>query len=72
MVYFLASVYPSSPAGLRRDEHLYILSTQRHAIEEVRPLAYAKASTLILLAFLLNLTAFGRGHGSGVKDHRFG
>ncbi len=38
--------------------HLYILSTQHHAIEQVRPLAYATALTLILLVFLLNLTAF--------------
>jgi len=38
--------------------HLYILSTQHHAIEEVRPLAYATALTLIFLVFLLNLTAF--------------
>jgi phosphate transport system permease protein len=38
--------------------HLYILSTQHHAIEEVRPLAYATALTLILLVFMLNLTAF--------------
>ena len=38
--------------------HLYILSTQHHAIEEVRPLAYATALTLLLLVFLLNLTAF--------------
>ena len=38
--------------------HLYVLSTQHHAIEEIRPLAYATALTLILLVFLLNLTAF--------------
>ncbi len=38
--------------------HLYILSTQHHAIEEVRPLAYATALTLLGLVFLLNLTAF--------------
>lgn len=38
--------------------HLYILSTQHHAIEAVRPLAYATALTLLLLVFLLNLTAF--------------
>ncbi len=38
--------------------HLYILSTQHHSIEEVRPLAYATALTLIILVFLLNLTAF--------------
>ena len=38
--------------------HLYILSTQHHAIEEVRPLAYATALTLLGLVFVLNLTAF--------------
>jgi len=38
--------------------HLYILSTQHHAIEQVRPLAYATALTLLVLVFLLNLTAF--------------
>jgi phosphate transport system permease protein len=38
--------------------HLYILSTQHHAIEQVRPLAYATALTLLGLVFLLNLTAF--------------
>ncbi len=38
--------------------HLYILSTQHHAIEEVRPLAYATALVLLGLVFLLNLTAF--------------
>lgn len=38
--------------------HLYILSTQHHAIEKVRPLAYATAMILILLLFLLNVTAF--------------
>ncbi|MEO0894846.1 MAG: phosphate ABC transporter permease PstA [Bacteroidota bacterium] len=38
--------------------HLYILSTQHHAIEEVRPLAYGNALVLILLIFLLNIAAF--------------
>jgi phosphate transport system permease protein len=38
--------------------HLYILSTQHHAIEQVRPLAYATALALLGLVFLLNLTAF--------------
>jgi phosphate transport system permease protein len=37
--------------------HLYILSTQHHSIEQVRPLAYGTALVLILLVFLLNLTA---------------
>jgi phosphate transport system permease protein len=38
--------------------HLYMLSTQHQSIEEVRPLAYATASVLILLIFMLNLIAF--------------
>lgn len=38
--------------------HLYMLSTQHQAIEEVRPLAYGTASVLILLVFLLNIIAF--------------
>lgn len=37
--------------------HLYIMSTQHHAIEAVRPLAYGTALVLIALVFLLNLTA---------------
>ncbi len=38
--------------------HLYMLSTQHQAIEEVRPLAYGTATVLILLVFLLNIIAF--------------
>ncbi len=38
--------------------HLYILSTQHHAIEKVRPLAYGTALTLVGLVFCLNLGAF--------------
>lgn len=38
--------------------HLYTLSTQHHAITEVRPLAYGTALVLLGLIFLLNLTAF--------------
>jgi phosphate transport system permease protein len=37
--------------------HLYILSTQHHAIEQVRPLAYGTALVLIALVFMVNLTA---------------
>jgi len=37
--------------------HLYMLSTQHQSIEAVRPLAYGTASVLIILVFLLNLTA---------------
>jgi phosphate transport system permease protein len=38
--------------------HLYMLSTQHSSIEQVRPLAYGTAVVLILLVFLLNITAF--------------
>jgi phosphate transport system permease protein len=38
--------------------HLYMLSTQHQSIELVRPLAYGTALVLILVVFLLNLTAF--------------
>ncbi len=38
--------------------HLYMLSTQHQAIEEVRPLAYGTATVLILLVFMLNIIAF--------------
>jgi len=37
--------------------HLYILSTQHHAIEQVRPLAYGTALVLIMLVLVLNFTA---------------
>jgi phosphate transport system permease protein len=38
--------------------HLYMLSTQHNAIEQVRPLAYGTATVLILLVFVLNILAF--------------
>lgn len=38
--------------------HLYMLSTQHQSIEQVRPLAYGTALVLVLVVFLLNLTAF--------------
>jgi phosphate transport system permease protein len=37
--------------------HLYIMSTQHHAIEKVRPLAYGTALVLIVLVFTMNLFA---------------
>ncbi len=37
--------------------HLYVLSTQHHAIEQVRPLAYGTALVLIVLILMLNLSA---------------
>jgi len=38
--------------------HVYMLSTQHVNIDKVRPLAYATASVLIVLVFLMNLAAF--------------
>jgi len=38
--------------------HLYMLSTQHNAIEQVRPLAYGTAVVLIVLVFMLNIIAF--------------
>ncbi len=38
--------------------HLYMLSTQHQAIEQVRPLAYGTALVLICVVFFLSLTAF--------------
>ncbi len=38
--------------------HLYILSTQHHAIAEVRPLAYGTALVLLGMVFVLNIIAF--------------
>ncbi|TYP98963.1 phosphate ABC transporter membrane protein 2 (PhoT family) [Tenacibaculum adriaticum] len=38
--------------------HLFILSTQHHNIEGVRPLAYGTALVLLILVFVLNLVAF--------------
>jgi phosphate transport system permease protein len=37
--------------------HLYILSTQHTAIEQVKPFAYGTALILILLVFIMNFTA---------------
>jgi len=37
--------------------HLYIMSTQHHAISKVRPIAYGTALVLIVLVFLMNLSA---------------
>lgn len=37
--------------------HLYILSTQHHAIEQVRPIAYGTALVLIVLVFMMNMAA---------------
>ena len=37
--------------------HLYVMSTQHHAIEKVRPIAYGTALVLIVLIFCMNLIA---------------
>lgn len=37
--------------------HLYIMSTQHHAVETVRPLAYGTALVLIVLVLGMNMTA---------------
>ncbi|WP_134091574.1 phosphate ABC transporter permease PstA [Olivibacter sp. XZL3] len=56
--------YINNPTGYLNQEfmalpyHLYMLSTQHQAIEEVRPLAYGTALVLILVVFILNSTAF--------------
>jgi len=56
--------YINNPSGFLNQEfmslpyHLYMLSTQHQAIEQVRPLAYGTALVLIIVVFLLNLSAF--------------
>ena len=37
--------------------HLYIMTTQHHAIDKVRPIAYGTALVLIALVFIMNLFA---------------
>ena len=37
--------------------HLYIMSTQHHAISKVRPIAYGTALVLIMMVFMMNLCA---------------
>jgi phosphate transport system permease protein len=37
--------------------HLYIMSTQHHAVAKVRPIAYGTALVLIMLVFLMNIFA---------------
>lgn len=65
--------YINNPTGSINQEfmalpyHLYMLSTQHHAIEEVRPMAYGTALVLIIVVFLLNLTAFYIRHKHSKK-----
>lgn len=51
--------------------HVYILSTQHHAIEEVRPLAYGTALVLVTLVFLMNLVAFWIRYRIRKTAHRY-
>jgi len=59
-----AAFYISDTNGYLNQEfmalpyHLYMLSTQHQSIDEVRPIAYGTALILILVVFLLNLSAF--------------
>lgn len=48
--------------------HLYMLSTQHNAIEQVRPLAYGTATVLILLVFILNTVAFYVRFKNRIRD----
>lgn len=59
VAYYLPFV-PKSPRDqfMALPYHLYILSTQHHAIEKVRPIAYGTALVLMGLVFVLNLGAF--------------
>lgn len=56
---FFTRFIPQSPSDefMALPYHLYILATQHHALEEVRPLAYATALVLLVLVLILNLIA---------------
>lgn len=59
-VAFYLRYLPGSPLDefMALPYHLYVLSTQHHAIEQVRPLAYGTALVLMVLVLLLNGVAF--------------
>lgn len=59
-VAFYTRYLPASPLDefMALPYHLYILSTQHHDIEAVRPLAYGTALVLLALVLLLNSVAF--------------
>ncbi len=59
-VAFYTRYLPTSPFDefMALPYHLYILSTQHHDPDTVRPLAYGTAVVLLLLVFLLNSVAF--------------
>lgn len=56
--------YINKPSGYVNQEfmalpyHLYMLSTQHQAIEQVRPLAYGTALVLIMVVFTISISAF--------------
>jgi phosphate transport system permease protein len=56
---FYLAALPSSLSDqfMALSYHLYILSTQHHALEKVRPLAYGTALVLVVLVFFMNLIA---------------
>lgn len=58
-VAFYVRYLPGSPFDefMALPYHLYILATQHHAIEAVRPLAYGTSLLLLILVFGLNLIA---------------
>ncbi len=58
-VAFFYPVIPRSPFEqfMALPYHLYILATQHHSIEQVRPLAYGTAAVLLGMVIALNLTA---------------
>lgn len=59
-----AAFYINGSSGYLNQEfmalpyHLYMLSTQHQSIDTVRPIAYGTALVLVIVVFLLNLTAF--------------
>ena len=56
---FLLPGLPQSPFDqfMALPYHLYVMSTQHHAIVKVRPIAYGTALVLIVMVFLINLSA---------------
>ena len=56
---FFLPFLPSSPLDqfMALPYHLYIMSTQHHAITQVRPIAYGTALVLVVLVFAMNLAA---------------
>lgn len=63
-----ATFYITGSIGYPMDEfmalpyHLYVLSTQHQYLEDVRPIAFATAATLLLFVLILNLVAIWIRH----------